>query len=108
MTNHEQTHAYYQGLREGMDTSAEDLGIPMSPETLESHIASGKAVAERMAAVAVAHEVSTEYQGGNQKGGLDHIAWAKLSPDQRLINQRGVQQTREALTANTTPESTEE
>ena len=47
--------AYYQGLREmgGVDPEvAEDLGIPMSPESYESHVASSHEVQAALATTA--------------------------------------------------------
>lgn len=50
-TKHELDAAYYQGLHEmdGIDPEvAEDLGIPMSPESYESHVASAHEVRDAL------------------------------------------------------------
>jgi hypothetical protein len=49
---HEINEAYYQGLREmnGVDPAvAEDLGIPMSPEAMDRHVAAGHEVDDALA-----------------------------------------------------------
>lgn len=45
-SQHEIDSAFFKGFREGFDPEvAEDLGIPMTPESVERHIESAKIVA---------------------------------------------------------------
>jgi hypothetical protein len=50
--------AYYSGLREGFDPEvAEDLGIPMDPDTVEKQIASAKRVNSLIGRTGISQQV---------------------------------------------------
>lgn len=94
---YEQVIAGLQGMGNfrGDADVAEDLGIPVSPDTLASHVASGGAVAAQMSEAAAARRRDRAYYAEE----FGQTGPRNLSEEQRDTNRYGAEAVRAAMRA---------